>query len=207
YSGNKNAEILSQEYVIFDIETTGLSPNSENITEIGAVIVKESEILGEFHTFADPEKPIPMKITELTGITDEHVKGAPSQKQAIEAFREFIEDRIVVAHNAANFDVNFIKVIAERVGITFECDYIDTLPLAQNLLTELKNHKLDTVAEHYKLGNFNHHRATDDAKILFEIFKCMVADLAKKDIVRLDEINSKLSSTQKLPRKSNHIIL
>ncbi|MEG3030164.1 MAG: PolC-type DNA polymerase III [Oscillospiraceae bacterium] len=207
YSGYRDGEIAQQEYVIFDIETTGLSPNSENITEIGAIIVKGEDVLKEFHTFADPEKPIPLKITELTGITDEHVKGAPSQKQAIEAFQEFIGDRIVVAHNAANFDVNFIQVIAENVGTSFECTYIDTLPLAQNLLTQLKNHKLDTVAEHYNLGNFNHHRATDDAKILFEIFKHLINDLAKKDITKLNEINSKLSSTQKLPRKSNHIIL
>lgn len=193
YSGTKNTAISEEEYIIFDIETTGLTPNSERITEIGAVRVKGDEVLQEFHTFANPGKPISAKITELTGITDDMVANAPSQAQAIASFKEFVKDTIVIAHNAANFDINFIKVVGEKVGVTFDCQYIDTLPLAQNLLTELKNHKLDTVAEHYKLGAFNHHRATDDAKILFEIFKGMVKDLAKQDITKLDEINSKLS--------------
>ena len=207
YSGNRKGNLRETEFVIFDIETTGLSPNTENITEIGAILVKGDTVVDEFHTFVDPKKPIPEKITELTGITDEMVKDAPTQEQAIRAFKGFIGNRIVVAHNAASFDVNFIKVVAERNGIDFECEYIDTLPLAQNLLTELKKHKLDVIAEHYNLGNFNHHRATDDAKMLFEIFKCMTNDLAAKGIEKLEQINSGLSSTQKLPRKSNHIIL
>ena len=207
YSGNRHGNIRDEEFVVFDIETTGLSPNTENITEIGAVLVKGETVLGEFHTFVDPEKHIPEKITELTGITDDMVRGAPSQAEAINAFKEFIGERIIIAHNAASFDVNFIQVVGERLGISFEYEVIDTLPLAQNLLTELKKHKLDVVAEHYNLGNFNHHRATDDAKMLFEIFKCMVNDLEKQGITDISQINSGLSSTQKLPRKSNHIIL
>ena len=207
YSGNRKGIIAETEFVVFDIETTGLSPAQENITEIGAVLVKGDQVISEFHTFADPEKPIPAKITELTGITDAMVKGAPSQREAINAFKAFIGDRIVIAHNAASFDVNFIKVVCERLGMSFEVEYIDTLPLAQNLLDELKKHKLDVIAEHYNLGDFNHHRATDDAKMLFEILKCMEKDMADKGIVNLEQINSGLSSTQKLPRKSNHIIL
>ena len=207
YSGNQAGKISDREFVIFDIETTGLSPNTENITEIGAILVKGEEVLDEFHTFADPEKPIPANITELTGITDDMVKGAPSQAQAIEAFKKFVGNRIVIAHNAASFDVNFIKVVGERTGIDFDCEYIDTLPLAKNLLTDLKKHKLDIIAEHYNLGNFNHHRATDDARMLYEIFKCMVKDLADKNVTDIEQINSALSSIQKLPGKSNHIIL
>ncbi len=207
YSGNRNGIISEQEFIVFDIETTGLTPSTENITEIGALLVKGNEILGEFHTFADPEKPISAKITELTGITDDMVKGAPNQRDVIEKFKEFIGDRIIIAHNANNFDVNFIKVVGERNNIDFDYEVIDTLPLSQNLLTELKKHKLDVLADYYNLGNFNHHRATDDAKMLFEVFKCLIKDLNKKDIYNLNEINSKLSNTQKLPRKSNHIIL
>lgn len=207
YSGKRTGSIADTEFVVFDIETTGLSPATENITEIGAILVKGEQILDEFHTFADPEKPIPANITELTGITNEMVKDAPTQEQAIRAFKGFVDNRIVIAHNAASFDVNFIKVVGERIGVDFECEYIDTLPLAQNLLTDLKKHKLDVVAEHYNLGDFNHHRATDDAKMLFEIFKCMVKDLAAKGITDIGHINSGLSNTQKLPRKSNHIIL
>ncbi|MBQ5781875.1 MAG: PHP domain-containing protein, partial [Oscillospiraceae bacterium] len=207
YSGSRTGKIAETEFVVFDIETTGLSPNTENITEIGAVIVKGNEVIDEFHTFADPEKPIPYNITELTGITDSMVQGAPKQADAINAFKAFAGDRIVIAHNAANFDVNFIRVVGERVGVEFEYEYLDTLPLAQNLLTELKKHKLDILADHYQLGNFNHHRATDDAKMLFEIFRCMVSDLEKKGITNLEQINTGLSNTQKLPRTSNHIIL
>ena len=207
YTGRRTDDISETEFVVFDIETTGLSPNTENITEIGAVLVKGETVLDEFHTFVDPEKHIPEKITELTGITDDMVKGAPGQAEAINAFKQFIGDRIIIAHNAASFDVNFIQTVGERLGIDFEYEVIDTLPLAQNLLTQLKKHKLDIVAEHYNLGNFNHHRATDDAKMLFEILKCMEKDLEKQGITKLNQINAGLSSTQKLPRKSNHIIL
>ncbi len=207
YEGSKTGKIRDIEFVIFDIESTGLNPNSETVTEIGAIIWKNGEVISEFHTYADPGKSIPVEIVKLTGITDDMVKGAPSQKQAIESFKEFIGDRILVAHNAADFDVNFLKVNAQKVGIDFQYPFLDTLPLARNLLQDLKKHKLDILAEHYRLGNFNHHRATDDAIMLSKIFEGLINDLEKEGITDIEKINSDLSSTDKLPRRSNHIVL
>ena len=207
YQGEYTGKMRETEFVIFDIESTGLNPNTETITEIGAIRWKDGEVLEEFHTYADPGKPIPPNIVELTGITDEMVAGAPGQKEAIEKFKAFIGDGILVAHNAAGFDVNFLKVNAAKVGTDFKYQFLDTLPLARNLLQDLKNHKLDTLADHYNLGNFNHHRATDDAIMLSRIFYGLIDDLEKQGIYYIDKINSDLSSTDKLPRRSNHIIL
>ncbi|MEG2192047.1 MAG: PHP domain-containing protein, partial [Oscillospiraceae bacterium] len=207
YQGEKSGEIKDIEFVIFDIETTGLNPNIEGITEIGAIRWKNGEVLQEFHTFASPNKPIPMKIVELTGITDEMVAGAPTQKQAVESFIEFCKNDILVAHNAADFDVNFLRVVCEREQVVFKCEFLDTLPLSRNLLHSLKNHKLDTLVEHFKLGSFNHHRATDDAVILSKVFMNLIDELEKNSITRIEKINSDLSTTDKLPKKSNHIIL
>ena len=207
YQGDYAGKMRDTEFVIFDIESTGLNPNTETITEIGAIRWKDGEVLEEFHTYADPGKAIPKNIVELTGITDDMVRGAPGQKEAIEMFKSFIGDGILVAHNAAGFDVNFIKVNAAKVGTDFKYQFLDTLPLARNLLQDLKNHKLDTLAEHYRLGNFNHHRATDDAVMLSKIFNGLIEDLEKQGIYDIEKINSDLSSTEKLPRRSNHIIL
>ncbi len=207
YKGDKKGVLKDLEYVVFDIETTGLNPKSEEITEIGAVVFKNGEIIDEFHTFVDPKKPIPAKIIELTGITDDMVYGAPSQKEAITSFKRFINDRILVAHNAFSFDINFIKVVGERVNETFNYSAIDTLPLARNILTSIRSHKLNNLADYYKLGGFNHHRATDDAKILSKILEKLIDELHEKEIFNVEDINHSLSSTEALPRRSNHIIV
>ncbi|MBQ3008475.1 MAG: PolC-type DNA polymerase III [Oscillospiraceae bacterium] len=207
YQGTSKGKLREKEFVIFDIESTGLHPNTETVTEIGAIIWKDGEVLDEFHTYADPGKPIPQNIVELTGITDEMVKGAPGQLEAIEKFKAFIGDRILIAHNASGFDVNFLKVNAAKVGTDFKYEFLDTLPLARNLLQDLKNHKLDTLADHYNLGNFNHHRATDDAIMLSKIFAGLITDLENQGIYDIERINSDLSNTDKLPRRSNHIVL
>ncbi len=207
YQGDITGKLRDIEFVIFDIESTGLNPKNETITEIGAVICKDGEVLDEFHTYADPGKSIPPEIVKLTGITDDMVKGAPSQREAIDRFKLFIGDRILIAHNAAGFDVNFLKVNAEKVGTDFKYQFLDTLPLARNLLQDLKSHKLNVLADYYGLGGFNHHRATDDAIMLSKIFSGLLNDLEKQEIYDIEKINSDLASTEKLPRRSNHIVL
>ncbi len=207
YKGDIKGKLDDIEYVVFDIETTGLNPKQEEITEIGAVVLKNGEIIDEFHTYADPKKPLTAKIIELTGITDDMLVGAPSGKQAIRSFKEFINNRVLVAHNAFSFDINFIKVVGERVNEKFNYSALDTLPLARNLLTSIKSHKLNNLADYYKLGGFNHHRATDDAKILAKILINLIRDLNEKEIFNIENINTSLSSTKTLPRRSNHIIL
>ena len=197
---------LRGSFISFDIETTGLSPKSDRITEIGAVRIDNGEVTQVFNTFADPEMPIPAKITQLTGITDEMVRGAPSQGEAVKAFLEFAGGLPLIAHNAHGFDIRFIRVAAKNAGLAFDSAYIDTLPLAQALY-KLKNYKLDTVANHLELPPFNHHRASDDAKVLADIFIKMIDDLEFKEIRRVEEINTGLGSTRALSKKNFHMIL
>ena len=193
---------LDGEFICFDLETTGLSPKSERITEIGAVRVRHGEVLDVFNTFVDPEKPIPEKITELTGITDEMVKGAPKEEEAIRAFLEFCgENPVFVAHNA-KFDTSFVRAACERHNMEFPYVYIDTVTMARSMLKDIKNCKLDTVAKYLKLGNFNHHRASDDAEILAKIYIELVRRLKEDHKAKtVNDINTALAGgdPKKLP--------
>lgn len=156
---------MNDEMVAFDIETTGLNAGSDRMTEIGAVIYAGGEIKETFNTFVDPGMHIPAEITQLTGITDRDVKGAPSEAEAMKSFLEFVGDRPIVAHNA-DFDTGFMSAAAARSGIEFEPVYLDTLVLARALLPDLKRHKLDIVSNRLSLPEFNHHRASDDALVV-----------------------------------------
>ena len=173
----ESEHLLSDEFISFDIETTGLSPNKDRITEIGAVRLKNGEIIESFNTFVNPEMKIPPKITELTGITDQMVADAPSEEEAIRAFYQFCgEDAVLVAHNA-EFDTSFIRIAAQRHGMEFSYAYIDSLPMCRSMLKDIKNCKLDTVAKYLKLDPFNHHRASDDATVLAKIFAVLLTRL------------------------------
>ncbi len=190
----ESEHLLSDEFISFDIETTGLSPNKDRITEIGAVRLKNGEIIESFNTFVNPEMKIPPKITELTGITDQMVADAPSEEEAIRAFYQFCgEDAVLVAHNA-EFDTSFIRIAAQRHGMEFSYAYIDSLPMCRSMLKDIKNCKLDTVAKYLKLDPFNHHRASDDATVLAKIFAVLLTRL-KEDtgIQSVMEINTALT--------------
>jgi len=182
-------EPLSGEYIVFDTETTGLSAASERMTEIGAVRVKNGEVVEEFNTFVNPGKPIPQKITELTGINDDMVRDAPSEAEAVRAFADFCGDRILVAHNAP-FDMSFIGNAMNRAGLPHAYTYLDTVPLCRKLLPSLKKVKLDIVAEHLGLGDFNHHRASDDARMLAMIFFKLSDMLRERDCQTFQQINT-----------------
>ena len=169
------------EMVVFDIETTGLSNRTCKIIEIGAVKIKGGEIIDRMDIFVDPECPIPEEITALTSITDDMVAGAMKEKEAVEAFLEFACGAMLIAHNA-NFDVGFIRVAAERNSIPFDNSFLDTVGLSKYVNPELKNHKLDTIVNHYKIGDFHHHRAEDDAEVLARIFIIMLERLKSEGI-------------------------
>lgn len=193
---------LDTDFICFDLETTGLSPNAERITEIGAVRIHNGEVTERFNTFVDPEKPIPAKITELTGITDEMVQGAPKEEEAVRAFFEFCgEDAILVAHNAS-FDTSFLRAACGRHEMKFPYVYIDTVAMCRAMLRDIKNCKLDTVAKYLKLKPFNHHRACDDAAVLGEIFLNLIQRL-KDDFgsASVRDINTALAGgdAKKLP--------
>jgi len=198
---------FDDEMVVFDIETTGLSNRNCKIIEIGAVKIKQGEILDRMDFFVDPEEPIPPEITELTSITDDMVKGQIKEKEAIEKFLAFAGDSLLIAHNA-NFDVGFIRIAADRHAIPFENTYLDTVGLSRYVNPELKRHKLDIIAEHYNLPEFHHHRASDDAEMLAEIFFVMMHRLKSEGIhtfERMVDAMSENSDPLKLP--TNHMVI
>ncbi len=204
---------MNDEAVVFDIETTGLSARSCRITEIGAVKIKGGQVLEQFNTFVNPEEPIPADIVKLTGITDDMVRDAPSEREALEAFFNFLgngerdKPLLLIAHNA-DFDTGFIRAAADRSGLPFPNPYLDTLALARFLLPNLKNHKLDTVAVHYALGDFNHHRASDDAAMLAAIYFSMIADLHEVDIHTYGKLVTEMTArTDPLQLRPYHQVL
>lgn len=205
-TGSSNMNINGN-YVVFDVETTGLNAKSERLTEIGAVKYENGKIGERFSTFVNPQKPIPAKIVELTGITDEMVKDAPTEDIAVKNFLEFCGNSVLVAHNA-KFDITFIKTACERCGFNFNPVYIDTVVMARKLLPDAKNSKLDTVAKNLNLRNFNHHRAIDDASILAEIFDRLLEKLnGITKCNKIDELNSALAGGSVKKLKRYHMIL
>ena len=201
---------FSDEIVCFDIETTGLKVTQEAITEIGAVRLRNGEIVETFQTFVDPERRLTPEIIGLTGITDEMLRGAPKLKDALTAFLAFAGDAPLAAHNA-EFDISFIRAGCRKCGIPFEPTYIDTLILAQNLLPGLGKYKLDIVAEHLQLPQFNHHRASDDAVPVAQMLTKFFPMLEERGVTRLQQINNEMLKLRPLGSKSNrfpkHIIL
>ena len=201
---------FSDEIVCFDIETTGLKVTQEAITEIGAVRLRNGEIVETFQTFVDPERRLTPEIIGLTGITDEMLRGAPKLKDALTAFLTFAGDAPLAAHNA-EFDISFIRAGCQKCGIPFEPTYIDTLILAQNLLPGLGKYKLDIVAEHLQLPQFNHHRASDDAVPVAQMLTKFFPMLEERGVTRLQQINNEMLKLRPLGSKSNrfpkHIIL
>ncbi|MBR3842462.1 MAG: PHP domain-containing protein, partial [Christensenellaceae bacterium] len=188
YNG-KNDRSFMDEYVVFDLETTGLDNTLCEITEIGAVRMKNGEVVDQFSTFVDPEKPIPAEITKLTGITDDMVKGAPKKEEALRAFRAFIgEEACLVAHNAS-FDMGFIEKKGHPFGIKFENDVIDSLAIGRAWLPGLKSHKLNILADHYGVP-LKHHRAVNDCEATAKILKCIFDEMTEKDIKSCFQLNS-----------------
>lgn len=199
---------IDGEFIVFDLETTGLSAVSERITEIGAVRYRGGEIVDNFNTFVNPRMPIPPKITELTHITDEMVKDAPDEDEAVRAFLAYAgENPVFIAHNA-NFDIGFMRAACGRCGIPFDPVYIDTVPLARALHPTLKNHKLDTVGEYLEIPPFEHHRACDDALALAQIVQKEFELLAKEyQVAGVNDINTKAKSTDTTKLRPFHQII
>ena len=198
---------LDTEFVAFDIETTGLNAQNDRMTEIGAVIFSGGEIKETFNTFVDPERHIPPDITQLTGIRDSDVAGAPKEKEAMEMFIRFIGDRPIIAHNA-HFDVGFMTAAALRQGLRFSPVFLDSLALSQALLPELKRFKLDIVSNHLGLPKFNHHRATDDAMVVARMMDKFIPMLAQQGAKTVDDIETVYHSLRRTDvGKTYHMIL
>ena len=201
---------LEGEIVCFDIETTGLKVDRETITEIGAVVLKNGEIGERFQTFVNPGRRLTPEIIGLTGITDEMLRDAPSLKEALTEFLEFVDGRPLAAHNA-EFDIGFIRAGCRQVGLEFHPTYVDSLILAQNLLPDLNKHKLDIVAERLDLPAFNHHRASDDAATVGYMLIPFWEMLRQRGITTLQAVNGEMEKLRPLAGKAKrhpkHIIL
>ena len=200
---------LDGEFCVFDTETTGLDPGVEYMTEIGGVIVRNGEVMEEFDTFVKPGKPITPKITEITGITNEMVADAPSEKEALEAFLKFAGGRILVGHNVHSFDMRFLRAAAKRSGISLEnVTYIDTLTMAQAMYPGLHNYKQGTINKHLELPAYEAHRACEDSAALGRIFCVMLKDLEEKQVTKVSEINTGLGGNREvLKKKYYHLII
>ena len=205
FSGSSDMP-LDGTFIIFDVETTGLRTGVDRLTEIGAVKYVDGAEKSRFQTFVDPERPIPQNIVELTGITDSMVAGAPKEGEAVRKFFEFCgEGSVLVAHNAS-FDTEVIRSACERNGIEYNYSHIDTLVLAQSLISGIKNYKLDTISNHFKLPKFDHHRADEDAGALAAIFEKLLALTAEKGVERVSQINELIPvDPRRLP--TYHIII
>ena len=199
---------INGRYIIFDLETTGLSAATERIIEIGAVKVENGEILESFDLFVDPEKAITPEITRLTSITNEMVAGAPKEADALEQFFRFCDGcDILVAHNA-DFDMGFLRAAIRRCGREEDPVQIDTLVMARAMYPELKKHKLDTIAERLGVTQKHHHRADDDARVLAEIFLKMVQKLVEDaGITKVMDINHSMGQQNTGKMHPYHIVL
>ena len=202
---------LTDEIVCFDIETTGLNRKNDRITEIGAVVLRDGKPAETFNTFADPGRILDPENIRLTGITDEMLKGAPSQEEALRAFLDFVGDRPLAAHNA-DFDMSFIAEGCRRYDIPFTNTSLDSLVLAQNLLPELSKYKLDIVAEYLRLPEFNHHRASDDAITVAYMLPPLFEKLAALGVSTLQQINPAMEPLRsqagtKVKRQPKHLII
>ena len=186
--------------MVFDIETTGFSPESCKIIEIGAVRVEQGKITKRFSTFVNPEVPIPFRIENLTGINDNMVLPAPTIDKVLPEFLEFCEGAVMVAHNAG-FDMSFIEKNCEDLGIDREFTVADTVAMARFLLPGLNRFKLDTVAKALGVPLDNHHRAVDDAACTAEIFVRFVKMLKERDITDLDQLNEQGQISENTIRK------
>lgn len=178
----------TKNYVVFDIETTGLANQVDKITEIGAVKICDGQIIDRYSQLVNPEKTISEKIIKLTGITNELVAKEPTIDKVLPEFLDFCEDSTLVAHNA-EFDISNIRTNCKKLSLDFDYPYVDTLYLARFLLPNLKNHKLGTLSKHLNVKLLNHHRAVDDAKATADIFIKMLDALDEKNIDLNEDIN------------------
>lgn len=202
---NSKDYVFDDEFVVFDIETTGLSNINDNITEIGAVLIKNREVVDRYNSLINPETVIPPKIVKLTGITNEMVRGAKTAKEVLPEFLTFIGGRPLVAHNAS-FDMGFIKNKSAKLGYKIKNAVIDTLELSRNLLT-IKKHKLNNLCEYFNINLINHHRAQDDAEATAHVFIELIKILEKKNVTNVSSINSIVRKSNGKFAESHHIII
>ena len=204
---NSKGQNLDTTYCVLDIETTGLSFRTEKITEIGVMKVKNGKVIDSFECFVNPEKPIPQRVVEVTHITDDMVKDAETIEKVFPKFLDFIEDSVLVAHNA-DFDIGFLKYNAKQLGYTLENAYVDTLRLAKEIFPNYKKYKLGIIAENLGIEVLVAHRALDDVDTTVKVFKIMLDKLKEKGANTLDDIAKVDDNTANYKKlKSFHAVI
>ncbi len=192
---NIKGQSIDTTYCVLDLETTGFSPNTEKITEIGIMKIKDGKIIDKFSTFVNPEKSIPMRVVEVTNITDEMVRDAETIDKVFPKMLEFIEGCVLVAHNA-EFDINFLKHNARVLGYDFDFTYLDTLSLAQDIFPEFKSYKLGRIAKNLGIKVEVAHRALDDVDTTVKVFNIMLEKLKERGAETLEDIEEYASDEE-----------
>lgn len=176
-------------YIVFDVETTGLSAVYDTVIELAAVKMKEGEIIDKFESFANPHHPLSATTIELTGITDDMVQDAPDASEVLKKFSDWIGNDILVAHNAS-FDMGFLNAGLQRAGFEkVQNGVIDTLELARFLYPHMKNHRLNTLAKKFDVELVQHHRAIYDAETTGYLLVKMLKDAFERDILNHNQLN------------------
>ena len=208
---NIKGQNLDTTYCVLDLETTGFSPKTEKITEIGVMKFQDGKVIDKFSCFVNPQKPIPARVIEVTNITDDMVKDADTIDVVFPKLLDFIKDSVLVAHNA-EFDVNFLKHNAKVLGYDFDFTYLDTLSLAQELFPDFKTYKLGRIAKRLGIKVDVAHRALDDVATTVKVFKIMLDMLKERGVVTLEDVEkyasdeiAKKESYKKV--KTNHAII
>ncbi|CAA9418896.1 MAG: DNA polymerase III epsilon subunit-related protein MSMEG4261, partial [uncultured Quadrisphaera sp.] len=194
-------------FLVVDLETTGASPATSSITEIGAVRVRGGEVLAELSTLVRPAQPIPREIAVLTGITDAMVAGAPPVAAVLPSLLELVRGSVVVAHNA-RFDVSFLVAACAGAGLTWpSVRVLDTLALARQVLprTEVANHKLSTLAAHLRSTTAPTHRALDDARATVDVLHALLARVGSLGVTSLEEVLAHSSRVPEPVRRKRHL--
>lgn len=200
---------LDDEFIVFDIETTGLNSHKDDIIEIGAIKIKNRKVIDSFSTFVHTNRSLPAKIIELTSITDDMLVGQPDITSALNEFLEFVGDKgILVAHNA-NFDVSFIKDKTKtNLYMEYDPPFVDTLELSKALMKQVKNHKLNTLTKKLGIKLENHHRAVDDAQATAQLFISLLNMLSDREIYDVGSINEVLKDEIDVVKQSSfHVII
>ena len=175
----KKLNIYVSDYVVFDLETTGVSCNSDDVVEISAIKVIGGEVVDEFTTLVNPGRPIPYHASEVNGITDDMVKDSPFFEEVLFHFLEFVGDSVLVGHNIHTFDMKFLYRDAERFwGETIGNDYIDTLQVARIYLPQLSHYKLVDLAKYYGISTAGAHRALNDCRMNQIVFEQLAKEMA-----------------------------
>lgn len=180
------------DYVIFDLETTGISPNYDEVIEISALKVKGGEVVDEFNTLVNPGRKIPFGATKVNGITNAMVAEAPAFSHVLAEFLDFAEGLVLVGHNIARFDMKFIWRDAEQYfGEIPQNNYVDTLQVARKHLPKMDHHRLVDLAEYYGISSEGAHRALNDCYMNQKVYECMVAEMREAHQKRLEEARKK----------------